>query len=102
MAFSDVLPSRVGLRIVAIFVVCTIISVQLAAVPGVILREGLCESNIRRKAIVIILWRLSGILAYELFETSAFFGRNAWIRAECLRKDGRICYFGLDIVDYFL
>ena len=26
----------------------------------------------------------------------------AWIRAECLLKDSRICYFGLDIVDYFL
>jgi len=50
MAFSDVLPIRVDLRIVAIFVLYTIISVQSAAVPGVILREGLCESNIRWKS----------------------------------------------------
>jgi len=49
MAFSDVLPFRADLRIVANFVVCTIIGVQSAAVPRVILREGLYESNIRWK-----------------------------------------------------
>jgi len=49
MAFSGVLPIRVDLRIVAIFVVYTIISVQSAMVPGMILREGLCEANRRWK-----------------------------------------------------